>query len=236
MISEGSTVSDRPARGVTIEEPMRLAALEHAMQAIALARLAGGMAHDVKNPLNAMALQIALLGDKISSGGDDLAGACAGNLGSMRNQIVRIDELVRRFADVADPPAGATVDLGQLVCDVAALFGHEARRRRANLSCEATPGIVVARADAPRTVRLVLGLACRALSGLGEGGQVALRAIVDQGHAVAVIDRSEAAEADLGWVLPVAEESVREMGGTCSRESSGAGERVELRFEKESAS
>ena len=236
MISEGSTLPDTPGRAVTIEEPLRLAALEHAMQALALARLAGGMAHDVKNPLNAMALQIALLGDKIASGGDDLATACAGNLSSMRNQIVRIDELVRRFADLADPAASATVDVGQLVCDVAALFGHEARRRRGGVTCEATPGIVLARADAGRTARVVLGLACRALSGIEEGGVVSLRAAIDGGDAVIAIEHSAAAEPSLAWILAVATESARDMGGTCSRAEHGNGELVELRFERESAS
>jgi signal transduction histidine kinase len=215
---------------------MRLSALEYAMQAVALSRLAGGMAHDVKNPLNAMALQIALLGDKIASGGDDLPSACAGNLGSMRNQIVRIDELVRRFADLADPAPGASVDLGQLVSDVAALFGHEARRKRGTLACEATPGIVVARADSGRAARVLLGLACRAVSGLREGGHVALRAASDAREAVVSFEHSDPPEPSLDWIRSVAEESVRDMGGTCARTDDGAGERLELRFEKESAS
>ena len=236
MISEGSTLSESPERADSIQEPLRLQALEHVMQAIALARLAGGMAHDVKNPLNAMALQIALLGDKIASGGDDLSAACAGNLASMRNQIVRIDELVRRFADLADPAQSATVDLGQLACDVVALFGHDARRRRVTISCEATPGIVLARADARRTARVVLGLACRSLSGAGEGGRVSLRAVVDGADAVLAVEQSGAGDAGLAWILAVAEESVRDMGGTCSRSEHGEAERVELRFGKESAS
>ncbi|HET7753948.1 MAG TPA: histidine kinase dimerization/phospho-acceptor domain-containing protein [Anaeromyxobacteraceae bacterium] len=236
MISEGSTLPDSPDRAHTTEEPLRLAALEHAMQAIALSRLAGGMAHDVKNPLNAMALQIALLGDKIGSGGDDLPTACAGNLASMRNQIVRIDELVRRFADLADPAVASTVDLGQLVSDVTSLFGHEARRRRATITCEATPGIVLARADAGRTARVVLGLVCRSLSGVGEGGSVTLRAATDGGESIVVVDHSHPAESSLAWIAAVAQESVRDMGGKWSRDAHGAGERMELRFDKEIAS
>jgi signal transduction histidine kinase len=236
MISEGPTLPDSPGRVMTIEEPLRLAALEHAMQAVAVARLAGGIAHDVKNPLNAMALQIALLGDKIASGGDELPGACAGNLASMRNQIVRIDELVRRFADLADPAAGPTVDLGQLACDVAALFAHEARRRRATITCEATPGIVIARADSARTTRVVLGLACQSLSGAGEGAHVTLRTATEGDEAVLAIDHSGPVEPSLAWIFAVAQESVRDMGGTCTRTDGGAGERVELRFDKESAS
>jgi signal transduction histidine kinase len=236
MITEGSTLPDPPGRVDISAEPLRLSALEHAMQAIALTRLAGGMSHDVKNPLNAMALQIALLGDKIASGGEDLAAACAGNIASMRNQIVRIDELVRRFADLADPAAGTTADLGQLVCDVAALFGHEARRRRATIACEATPGIVIARADPRRMARILLGLACRSLSGAAEGGHVALRAATENGETLVTIDLSASGDPSLAWMLAVAEESVREMGGTCSRAERGGGERLELRFEKESES
>lgn len=236
MITEGSTLPDPPGRAITIEEPLRLAALEFAMQAVALTRLAGGMAHDVKNPLNALALQIALLGDKIASGGDDLPAACAGNLASMRNQIVRIDELVRRFADLADPAAGSSVDLGQLVADVASLFGHEARRRRASMSCEATPGIVLARADCGRAARILMGLACRSLSGMREGGHVALRAVAEGSEAVVTFEQTDPADPGLAWIVAVAQESLREMNATCSRADHGGGERLELRFEKESAS
>jgi signal transduction histidine kinase len=77
--------------------------LEHAARSQGLARLAAGLAHDIKNPLNAMALQLALLGEKLGEG--DLAASSASHLGALRDQITKVNEVVRRFCDVTDPAA-----------------------------------------------------------------------------------------------------------------------------------
>ena len=110
------------------------------MRSQGLTRLAAGVAHDIKNPLNAMALQLALLADKLSSAGDAGA-ASATHLGALRDQIVRVNEVVRRFLDVTDPsaPLGYT-DVGALAADIASLFGHDARRRRIELHVDAARG------------------------------------------------------------------------------------------------
>jgi hypothetical protein len=84
--------------------------------------------------------------------------------------------------------------------------------------------------------RILLGLACRSLSGAAEGGHVALRAATENGETVVTIDLSDRGDPSLAWMLAVAEESVRDMGGSCSRTERGSGERLELRFEKENES
>src|SRR5919197_1208766 len=129
--------------------------LEHAMLAIALSRLAGSVAHEVKNPLNAMALQLALLGDKIATASDSLASTCAANLASLKNQIGRVNEVVRRFVEVSDPAPSASFDAGSLLGDAASLFSHEARRRRVALTCEAVPDSLRATGDPARVARLL---------------------------------------------------------------------------------
>src|SRR5512133_3947375 len=115
-------------------------ALEHAMRSVALGRVAAGVVHDIKNPLNAMALQIALLGEKLSSV-PEAATAAAGHLSALRDQVGRVNEILRRFLDVADPgtPLGYT-DVGGLLADVAVLLGHEGRRRRVEVAVEPAAG------------------------------------------------------------------------------------------------
>ena len=105
-----------------------------------------------------MALQLALLADKLSSAGDAGA-ASATHLAALRDQIVRVNEVVRRFLDVTDPsaPLGYT-DVGALAADTASLFAHDARRRRIELHVDAAPGGAT-RCDPGRVSRLVLLLA-----------------------------------------------------------------------------
>lgn len=148
--------------------------LEHALRSEGLTRLAAGLAHDIKNPLNAMALQLALLADKLSAS-PEASAASAGHLGALREQIGRVNEVVRRFLDVTDPsaPLGYT-DLGVLVGDLASLFGHDARRRRIALEVDAPRGAVRTGCEAARVGRLVLSLFARALATTPEGGRLVI--------------------------------------------------------------
>src|SRR5512142_3076671 len=154
-------------------------ALEHAMRSIALGRVASGIVHDIKNPLNAMALQIALLGEKLS-GSDAASASAAGHLAALRDQVARVNEILRRSLDVADPgaPLGFT-DVGALLTDAVALLGHEARRHRIEATVNAPAGAIRTSCDPERVARLVLGLIARALAETPDGGRLAVRATGD---------------------------------------------------------
>ncbi|WP_242346944.1 histidine kinase dimerization/phospho-acceptor domain-containing protein [Anaeromyxobacter terrae] len=205
--------------------------LEHAMRSQGLTRLAAGVAHDIKNPLNAMALQLALLADKLSSAGD--AGvASASHLGALRDQIGRVNEVVRRFLDVTDPsaPLGYT-DVGALLADTVSLFGHDARRRRIELHADAAPGAARTRCDPGRVSRLVLGLVSRALVETPEGGRMSVR-VEPEAASLRVTIEHAAGEPDpeLGYYTDVAAAAARALGGELAVVREGALERLTLRL------
>ena len=164
-------------------------ALEHAMRSIALGRVASGIVHDIKNPLNAMALQIALLGEKLSAS-DEASASAGGHLSALRDQVGRVNEILRRFLDVADPgaPLGFT-DVGALVTDAVALLAHEARRHRIEATADASAGAIRTSCDPGRVARLVLGLLARALAETPDGGRLAARATGNGTQATVEIER-----------------------------------------------
>lgn len=219
---EGALVLVRPPR---CEEH-----LEHAMRSQGLTRLVAGVAHDIKNPLNAMALQIALLSDKLASSGDALASSTS-HLGALRDQIGRVNEVVRRFLDVTDPsaPLGYT-DVGALVADTASLFGHDARRRRVELVVDAAPGVRT-RCDPGRVSRLVVGLFYRALVETPERGRIAIRA-AGEGPDVRVSIEHTIAEPDpeLRYYTAVAAAAADALGGEFAHAVEGEVERLTLRL------
>jgi signal transduction histidine kinase len=184
------------------------------MRSHGLARLVGGVAHDIKNPLNAMALQIALLGEKLATSPDSSATAAA-HLGAIRDQIARVNDVLRRFLDVAEPGASfGYTDLGALLADLASLFGHEGRRRRIALSVDAQPGGARTSCDPARVGRLVLGLFARALSETPDGGRLAARVEV-RGSVAAVAVEHTAGDPDPGleYYSLVADAAARALGG-----------------------
>jgi signal transduction histidine kinase len=150
---------------------------EHALRSQLFGRVIAGVAHDIKNPLNAMSLQLALLGDKLEGAGS-LSQAASGHLAALREQIARVNEVLRRLVDVTDPSAqlGYT-DLGALLADVGCLFGYEARRRRVEVApLDGHAGPVRTRCDPGRLARLVVAMYGRALASTPDGGRLAARA------------------------------------------------------------
>jgi signal transduction histidine kinase len=206
--------------------------LEHAMRSQGLTRLVAGVAHDIKNPLNAMALQIALLSDKLGGSGDALASSTT-HLGALQDQITRVNEVVRRFLDVTDPsaPLGYT-DVGALVADIASLFGHDARRRRIDLTVDAVDGVLVrTRCDPGRVSRLVVGVFYRTLVETPERGRLAIR-VAGEGSQVGVSIEHTAAEPDpeLRYYTEVATAAAEALGGAFAHVREGGIERVTLRL------
>jgi signal transduction histidine kinase len=205
--------------------------LEHAMRSQGLTRLAAGVAHDIKNPLNAMALQLALLTDKLSSAGDAGA-ASATHLAALRDQIVRVNEVVRRFLDVTDPsaPLGYT-DVGALAADTASLFAHDARRRRIELHVDAAPGAARTRCDPGRVSRLVLGLVSRSLVETPEGGRMSVRVELDGASLRVTIEHTSGEpDPELGYYTEVAALAAVALGGALNVVHDGALERLTLRL------
>jgi signal transduction histidine kinase len=205
--------------------------LEHAMRSQGLTRIAAGLAHDIKNPLNAMALQLALLTDKLASTAD-ASTASAGHLGAVREQIGRVNEVVRRFLDVTDPsaPLGYT-DLGALLTDTASLFGHDARRRRIDLTVEAARGTVRSRCEPGRVGRLVLALFSRALNETPDAGRLVARAEVDGESAVVRIEHVAGdPDPETGYYTEVATAAAEALGGELAVAGSDGIERLTLRL------
>ncbi|HZZ83016.1 MAG TPA: hypothetical protein VFE30_00610 [Anaeromyxobacteraceae bacterium] len=188
----------------------------------------------MRNPLNAMALQLALLGDKVASGGDGVATACAQNLASLKAQIGRVDEVMRRFVAVADPSTeGEWLDLSAYAPDATSLFGHEARRRGVELRCEAPSMPLRARCAPQRGAGLVLALLLEAVLNAPHGGRILVAAAGGGGEARLTLSRSagggtpgllEAVSAGaeaMGGILEVADE-----GATATRVLRLRGERT----------
>jgi signal transduction histidine kinase len=207
---------------------------EYAMLGVALARLAASVAHEVKNPLNAMALQVALLGDKIGTSSDTLATACAANLASVKNQIGRVNDVVRRFLDVADPTPSAGFDGATLLVDVANLFAHEGRRRRVTVSCEASGEGVRAAGDPARAARLLLGIFWQAVTWAAPGGRIVARAASSGGEAVLAVEHGHGTpDPTLAWMGAVVADAATAMGGRVEASSTGEMVRVALVLPKE---
>lgn len=137
-------------------------------------RLMDILLHDVRNPLNAFSINLDVLGEKLRREQGEIPATQEKNLRVMREQIHRMDGILRHFAEFMGqprPPSPGPVDLSESVSVVLTLLGHESRRAMIKVRQMVEPDIKVL--GTPDDVRLLVMQALyRALCRAGAEGEV----------------------------------------------------------------
>jgi signal transduction histidine kinase len=147
------------------------AAAERSAWPAALARLAGGLSHEARNPLHAVALQVALLEEKLEG---PAAGVAAPHLAALRVQVDRIDELLRSVAALADPGEGPMVDMAELARLAIRMHGPAMRPGRVRAELTVGEGARPVADREGRAAGLLVLLLGAALAEVAEEGLLAL--------------------------------------------------------------
>ena len=139
----------------------------------ALGRLTSGMAHEVKNPLNAMVLQLELLKAKLAEGGEKVRP----QIDILSEEIRRLDRVVKTFLDFTRPIElhPAETDLESLVRDVFTLVEPQARANRVQLHFGQSgelPWLVV---DRDLMKQALLNLVLNGCQAMPSGGELTVK-------------------------------------------------------------
>lgn len=142
-----------------------------------LANLGASIAHEIRNPLNAMALNIQLVKETVA----EKAPTAAPPLDLILDEIRRIDSIVAQFLQFARPPR-TTLRLdspNRAVQTVHDMIREMARKKGVEISleCAAVPEVPM---DKDRLVEAVYNLAQNAVQVLGSGGLLSLRTRADK--------------------------------------------------------
>ena len=155
----------------------------------ALGRLTSGVAHEVKNPLNAMRIHLELL--KARLGGTNPA--ARENLDVIAHEIQRLDRVVQGFLKFVRPEELnlAPVDVGALLADVARLMTPEAERAGTRIAVDVAPELPPVAGDAGLLQQACTNLVTNAIQSMPNGGAVTLDAYRGTDGAIAVRVRDE---------------------------------------------
>lgn len=174
-VKEARSAVDLLALGLDVTEQRTLerrSARAEAMAAIGV--LTTGLAHEIRNPLNAAGLQLQLLSRRLAK--SELAAEARERLGEpvalVRRELKRLSSLLDDFLGLARPTAlqAERVDLGELVGHVVRLQAPLCAERGVSLESSVPSSDLVARVERGRIEQVLTNLvanACDALDGEG---------------------------------------------------------------------
>jgi signal transduction histidine kinase len=143
----------------------------------ALGRLTSGVAHEVKNPLNAMVLQLELLKSKLADQGDKVGP----HLAILSNEIHRLDRVVKTFLDFTRPvelrPTPADVE--KLVHDVFLLAEPLAKKNNVHLVFEPQGALPPVSLDRDLMKQALLNLVLNGCQAMPSGGNLKIKPQLD---------------------------------------------------------
>lgn len=200
---------DRDGAGTQNREQV-LRVLDYSRKLTALSRLSTGLAHEVKNPLNAMTIHLELLRQKLAARASDAArpsssllqdDAAAGDADSpvdvsealrhaavIGDEIARLDHVLQGFLKFSRPEEiqPEPVAVKALMDEVAGLVEAEARHAGVRVVVEGAPAVPRISADSDMIRQALLNLARNACQAMPEGGVLRLACAAASGDRVEI--------------------------------------------------
>lgn len=136
-------------------------------------RLTGGVAHEIKNPLNSIAAHLALLESAVGAESEE----AEAEIRVIGEEVERLDRVVRTFLDFTRPVelAQARLDLCALTQEVASFVAPDASRRKVAVETQCQPERIFVWGDEDILRQALMNLAVNALDAMPDGGSLAFR-------------------------------------------------------------
>lgn len=146
----------------------------------ALSRLTSGVAHEIKNPLNAMALHLEVLKSRMEEAEPEVE--------VISREIKRLDHVVKTFLNFNRPLELKmdTMNLSALAEEVATLVAPDAKSKGINLQTE-IGGDAWISGDQDLIKQAVLNVVVNAIEAMGEGGELKIAAASVDGDSMIVV-------------------------------------------------
>lgn len=189
--------------------------LDVATRLAAISRLTGGVAHEIKNPLNAISLRLDLLRARLGEPEEELVG----EIDILSKEVRRLDRVVKTFLDFSRPVDVklTEVDLVDIAREVADLTTPQAGLEKIHVWFEAAAEKALIRGDADMLKQAILNLVLNAIEAMKNGGNLWLR--VSKAQNLVVLNVSD----DGPGIPPEARDKVFQLYFTTKLRGSGIG-------------
>ena len=181
----------------------------------AISRLTGGVAHEIKNPLNSIALRLELLRSRVLPEVPE----AAPEIEVIAQEITRLDRVVRTFLDFTRPTElnTAELDLASLALGLVELLRPEAADRRVTVETSGLDAPAPLLGDADLLKQALMNVLRNSLEAMPEGGRLGVTLSRQAGETVLEIS-------DSGPGIPAAlREKIFQLYYTTKAKGSGIG-------------
>jgi signal transduction histidine kinase len=146
--------------------------IELSRRLAAIGRLTSGVAHEVRNPINAIMVHLEVLREKIRQ----IDPESKRHMDVIGSEIQRLDRVVQTLVDFTKPVELrlSDTDLRRVVEDVSLLAAPEAARQGVTVECELPPEALTVKADADLVKQAVLNIALNGIQAMPGGGALKL--------------------------------------------------------------
>jgi PAS domain S-box-containing protein len=189
--------------------------IEMSRRMSASGRLTRGVAHEVKNPINAIVLHLQLLQTKMQQVDPDTQR----HVQIIDSEIRRLDRVVQILVDFTRPRdlKMEDLDLHRLLDEVVLLAGLDAEQHKVEIVRELPPDPLPVRADADLMKQAILNVVINGIQAMPLGGKLTVAAVRDENNiTVEISDQG-------GGIPPEAQEKIFELYFTTKKGGSGIG-------------
>jgi len=178
-------------------------------------RLTRGVAHEVKNPINAIVLHLQLLQNKLQQVDPDTRR----HVDIIDSEIHRLDRVVQTLVDFTRPRDlhPETMDLRRLLDEVALLAAPQAEQHRVRLMRELPAGPLLVKVDSDFMKQALLNVVINGVQAMPDGGTLTVGARREQELVV-----TEIRDQGVG-IPPEVQEKIFELYFTTRKEKGGSG-------------
>ena len=219
------------------------ARVQTAERLLSLGKLGAGVAHEIRNPLNAIGMAIQRLGSEFRPREGEREGEYHRIVRVIRDEIGRLNQIVEQFVLFSKPYElnMAPFSLAEILEDVSVLFAEEARGTSVEIHKEIDPRLPPLMMDKGRITQALINIVTNSINAMEEGGSLTIKANVEGGDWVRItvsdtgrgipeeeIERAfdysyTTREKGLGLGLPIAHKIIEEHGGRITIESKVGG-------------
>lgn len=153
-----------------------------------LGRITGGLAHEIKNPLSIIKVNLKLISESLT-GEDENTARAARKIAAVRKETDRLEQILEdflRYIKNAELNL-SSVDVNKIVADMVDFYSPQAHSHSITIRNQFWSQSLVCKADGDMLKQVLLNLFINAQQAMPDGGEMFLRTQADGKNAVIII-------------------------------------------------